>query len=264
MDALIIGFGEVGRAHWEVLRKTYCGTLYYKDKGPEIYSGGEVLPEGKLPVIDLLMIATQCDPADMFPFYDMVSEYYQMFKPRVIDILTTTPCGTTERLQEMYVSCPVCKSSTRGMHPNLSKFLTDIPKHIGGESADTLKDYYEAAGIPCITHKKGRAVELFHALNNFIYGINILAADECAKYCREFAVDYMEFLSYRQSNNDGFVKAGYPSKVSPILTPLNNNGVLGHCITYAPTTIPEDKRGPLAKMLAGYNATKGIGIKPGH
>lgn len=264
MNAIIIGFGEVGRAHFEVLRKTYNGTIFYKDKGPEIYDGeGQIVSEPPTE-FELMMVATQCDPDNMGTFYDMVEDYFHRFHPKIIDILTTTPCGTAELLEEMYVDCAVCKSSTRGMHPNLSKFLVDIPKHIGGPAAEILSDYYEAAGFPCIIHKKSRAVELFHALNNFIYGINILAADECAKYCREFAIDYMEFLTYRQSNNDGFLKAGYPSKVSPILTPLNNNGVLGHCITYAPTTIPEEKRGPLAKMLAGYNATKGVSIKPGH
>jgi hypothetical protein len=98
-------------------------------------------------------------------------------------------------------------------------------------------------------------------MNNFIYGINILAADEVAKYARMFGIDYLEFLEYRKTNNYGFIRAGYPSKVSPILTPLNGNGVLGHCVVYSATTIPESKRGPLAQMLAGFNENLGIANK---
>lgn len=261
--AIIIGFGEVGKAHFKNLARVYPGKIFYKDKGEQLFDSEGKEWEYDSKGFDLMLIATQCDPANMGPFCDMVGEYDARFSPRYVDILTTTPCGTCEALEE-YCHAEITKSTIRGMHPYLDKFLRDIPKHIGGTSAEVMKEYYYRAGIDCVTHAKARATELFHVLNNFIYGVNILAADECSRYCREYGVDYMEFLSYRATNNSGFLKAGYPSKVSPILTPLNNNGVLGHCISYAPTTIPDDKRGPLAKYLAEYNATKSVGIKPGH
>jgi UDP-N-acetyl-D-mannosaminuronate dehydrogenase len=138
------------------------------------------------------------------------------------------------------------------MHPNLDKFLLDIPKHIGGAANVTLRDLYTKAGITCVLHNKSRTVELAHVLNNFLYGVNVMATDEAAKYCREFGVDWMEILEYRKTNNSGFVKAGFPSKVSPILYPSSNH-IGGHCVTYAPTTIPKEMRGQLATMLANYN-----------
>jgi UDP-N-acetyl-D-mannosaminuronate dehydrogenase len=137
------------------------------------------------------------------------------------------------------------------MHPNLDKFLLDIPKHIGGPSTPELRAYYEGAGITCVTHEKARTVELAHIINNILYGIMILATDECASYCRQYGVDFMEIVKYRETNNTGFLKAGFPSKMSPVLYP-SGGSVGGHCVKYAPTTIPDSIKGPLAKMLEEY------------
>lgn len=253
---ILIGMGEVGRAHYNVLSKKYKGQIFYKDKGPEVFGENGPIDPIHGHKWDLMLIATQCDPANMQPFYDMVCEYQREFKPGHIDILTTTPCGACDRLQELIPTAKVTKSSIRGLHPNLDQFLYDIPKHIGGPGAEELAKFYEKAGIECICHKKAKAPEISHALNNFIYGVNILAADECARYCREAGVDYYEFLKYRESQNYGFLKAGFPSKVSPILYPMNNGKLGGHCVAYSATTIPEERRGPLAKMIANYNKDK--------
>jgi hypothetical protein len=248
MKTLVVGYGEVGRAHFNILSKAYPGQVFYKDKDKQVFDGmGQPCD---IEQVELMLIALQCDPKNMQPFIDTVVGYSKQFAPSIIDVLTTTPCGTVEQLQEAIgMWAEVNKSSVRGLHPHLDKFLLDIPKHIGGPSTVELRAYYEGAGITCVTHEKARAVELFHVLNNFIYGINILAADEAAKYCRDFAIDYNEFLSYRKTNNDGFLKSGFPSKLSPILFPLNNAGVGGHCVKYSVTTIPDNIKGPLAKML---------------
>jgi len=249
--ALIIGFGEVGRAHWKVLKEQYAGKLFYKDKGPEIYDTDQKVVELK-EYPDLLMIATQCDPNDIKSFCAMVYEYACRYMPGYIDILTTTPCGTVDELQSIIWSASITKSTIRGMHPCLDKFLIDIPKHIGGPCADKLKDYYGGAGVPCVTHAKARATELFHVLNNSDYGVATMKAQENYDLCRHYGVDYMEYLEYKKTNNKGFIKAGYPSKVSPILTPPNGP-IGGHCVVYSASTIPQNIRGPLMDRLAIYN-----------
>lgn len=250
MKTLVVGYGEVGRAHFNILSKAYPGQVFYKDKDKQIYdSMGQPCD---IEQVELMLIALQCDPKDMNPFIDTVVGYSKQFTPEIIDVLTTTPCGTVEQVQEAIgMWAEVNKSSVRGMHPNLDKFLLDIPKHIGGPSTAELRAYYEGAGMTCVTHEKARTVELSHVLNNFIYGVNVMAADEAAKYCRENGVDYIEFLEYRKTNNSGFIKAGYSSKVSPVLYPSGGT-IGGHCVRYAPTTIPDSIKGLLAKMLEQY------------
>lgn len=252
---ILVGMGEVGRAHFNVLRKAYSNDLYTKDKEDKILdtSGMEYHHNGK--GFDLMLVATQCDPANMEPFYEMVEGYAKEYKPRIIDVLTTTPCGACDVLQERLKGISVCRSSIRGMHPNLDKFLYDIPKHIGGPAKDELKAYYEKAGITCVTHEKAKVVEFAHKWNNIIYGANVMIADECANNARAEGIDYLEFLKYRETNNSGFLKAGFPSKVSPILYPSGGN-IGGHCVCYAATTIKPEARGPIVKLLAGYNLDK--------
>jgi len=251
VNCLIIGFGEVGRAHFNVLKKSYPKEVFWKDKGDSIFDTDDRVWNVNDSKIDLMLVATQCDPKDINDYVQMVKSYAGKFKPSVIDILTTTPCGTCDLIQEAIPSIPVNRSSIRGMHPNLDKFLLDIPKHIGGPSKSVLQDYYSKAGIPCVVHEKARTVEACHVLNNFIYGVNVMAADESAAYCREWGVDYAEFLEYRRTNNSGFTKAGYTSKVSPILYPSGGQ-IGGHCVCYAPTTISDKIKGKLAKMLESY------------
>lgn len=269
MKTLVVGYGEVGRAHFNILSKAYPGEVYIKDIGPEIRQvnpkDGIIVNRDPIEVIhsDLLLVATQCDPKNISKFIDMVLDYVNEYEAPIVDILTTTPCGTVDILQETYNSrernsnpgnewkVSFNRSSVRGMHPHLDKFLLDIPKHIGGPSTAELKGFYEKAGITCITHEKARTVELAHILNNFLYGCAIMATDEAARYCRELGVDYMEFLEYRKTNNSGFLKAGYPSKVSPILYP-SGGSIGGHCVKYAPSTIPDNIKGPLAKMLQNH------------
>jgi len=249
---LIIGNGEVGGAHFRNLTKAYLRQVFIKDKGPEVKGEDGFEYHLKPEDTKYLLIATQCDPKNMGEFYSMVKEYCDQFQPKIVDILTTTPPGTCRAIQGMVKGIEINKSSTRGMHPNLEEFLIDIPKHIGGPSAKELEAMYEGAGWKTILHEKPVTVELAHILNNIIYGINIIAADEAARICREYSVDYVEIMKYRQSQNEGFIKAGWPSKVSPILLPLNGGKVGGHCVSYCANIVSKDKY-PLTNILARYN-----------
>jgi hypothetical protein len=261
-NILLVGFGEVGQAHFKVLKNAYYDRLFYKDKEDTIYDSYGHPCEEHPKQFDLLLIATQCDPANMEGFYGMVEDYDKQFNPQIIDILTTCPVGTCDELTRR-MGAIICRSTTRGMHGKgvgIEFFLTKIPKHIGGPYAKELSALYGDAGIPCITHAQARAPELFHPLANSDYGIAIAKAQENYDLCRFYNVSYMEYLKYCQSNNDGFVEAGYPDKVKAILTPPMNS-IGGHCVVYSANTFPREVRGPLMERLASYNERFNAPIK---
>lgn len=211
MKTLIVGMGEVGSALKEVLGSTY--EIHTKDIGLS------EVPKG----IEMMHVCIRYSDK----FLDIVRDYDRAYQPKIINVCTTCPPGTTEQLGSHAVH-----STTRGLHPNLASGLRLIAKHIGGPQSEAAAKYFRAAGVPCETHARATTTELLHLLNNLHYGANILFAQEAATMCRAFGVDFMDYLRYTQTHNAGFTALGHPSKVRSVLTPPNGK-IGGHCVAQA-------------------------------
>lgn len=227
--------GEVGQALQDVLKPHY--EVHTKDIEEKS------IPEG----IEIVHVCIR-HSAD---FHKIVSDYVSRFKPRLLDICTTVPPGTTAKFKNSV------HSTTRGLHPHLSTGLKNIPKHIGGPRSEEVANYFRKAGVPCVTHKKARTTEVAHLLNNISYGVNLMYADEMARVCRHFGVDYTEsVMRYTQTNNEGFRKLDHDSKCRMVLTPPNGY-IGGHCVTQSAKMLIDalgDNASPvIAKILADYN-----------
>lgn len=234
MRTLVIGMGEVGRAHYDLLNKSMEG-IYSRD----IKVDDSLLPEQ----FDLLIICIRYTD----DFIDIVKNYEIRYKAKFINVCTTVPVGTCEKLGVNYVH-----STTRGIHPNLEEGLLQIPKHIGGEYSELIANFFRKAGINCITHLRSRTTELAHILNNCAYGVNLMLADELQKICRNYGVDYFEaVMLYTHTNNIGFVNLDNASKVRMILTPPNKK-IGGHCVTMSANLIEPEKRTEMIDKLANY------------
>ena len=230
MKGLIIGMGEVGKALYAVLKDTH--EIHTKD-----------LDNAKIPArVDVMHVCLRYSG----DFKRIVDRYASECHPDIIDICTTVPPGTTERIYG------ACHSTTRGLHPNLETSLRTFVKHIGGEQAYELAKYYNEAGIKTKIHATAKTTEIAHILSNSVYGINVIFAQEMADLCRDYGVDYTEaVVAYNQTSNDGYLKLGHPSKMRMILTPPGKK-IGGHCVTQNANLIPQEKRGTLLGMLAGY------------
>jgi hypothetical protein len=227
--------GEVGKALFNVLKPVY-GEIYTKDQEEK------PLPQG----VDILHI---CIPGTLPNFLELARSYVTAIKPRLVNNCATVQPGTTAALGRNAVH-----STTRGLHPNLERGLLTIPKHVGGPKAGVVASYFEKAGIQCITHKSAEETEVAHILNNASYGINLMFADEMAKLCRAYGVDYYEVvMKYTATNNAGFRELGHESKCRMILTPPGGK-IGGHCVTQSAGLIPEELRTPMLDLLAKYNA----------
>lgn len=239
-SSVIVGMGEIGSSLYKILKPIYPNTYGIDtDKTKNI--------DIKTPsTVDILHICIRYSDN----FLSIVNGYILKYKPKVIDVCTTVPVGTTELISREYA----CHSTTRGLHPNLQDGLKTIRKHIGGKLSVELSDYFLKASVKCETHPLAKTTELLHILNNCHYGINLMFADEAQSLCRKYGVDYYDYMRYTESNNAGYVALGNPSKVRPILTPPNGK-IGGHCLNMSAGLLEESDT-DLIKKLKYYNQPK--------
>lgn len=238
-STLIVGMGEIGTSLYNILKEVYPTWGVDLD---EAKSKMDKCPEQ----VEVMHICIRYSDK----FLDIVDEYGRKYRPKLLDICSTVPPGTCEKM-----GMSVCHSTTRGLHPNLEEGLKTITKHIGGGRSIELAGYFAQAGIPCYTHPRSKTTELLHLANNTHYALNVVFADEMSKIFRSYGVDYWDYLKYTESNNAGFSALGHATKVRTIATPPNGK-VGGHCIIQSANLIPEDRRGTLTNFVAHFNDDK--------
>lgn len=235
-SSLILGVGEIGSAYYSILSQAY--PTYKLDLRPELCSND--IPES----VEILHVCLRYGQE----FVPTVQNYINSHRPKIVNVMTTCPPGTTEKFGLL-----ACHSTTRGLHPALCDFIKAMPKHIGGPQASELAKYFNGAGIECVTHARSRSTELLHIASNTQYAASVVFAAELEKLFRDYGVDWFDFERYSHTHNVGYERMGYLSKFRPILHPPGFQ-IGGHCISQNSLLIPEEKRGPIMKMIAGFNS----------
>lgn len=247
LNTLIIGRGEIGNSLYELLNQGN-NYVYSVDIIPQLTELNNA-PQ----IFDVIHICIRHSEN----YFKIVSDYLDQYETNFVNICTTVPVGTTRNLQTIYPDIQFCHSTTRGLHPHLIQGLKNITKHISGPGSEWMKEYFEKFGVKCMAHPDSNTTELLHILNNCHYGINLMFADEAAKLCREYGVDYYDWMKYGETNNDGYIQMGHKTKVRPILTPPNGK-IGGHCVNMSAGLIPSDKRSTLINSLFHYGTPKPI------
>lgn len=232
--------GEVGSALAILLDKSY--DVWTKD------IEAKELPARR---VDVVHICLNYVGMGHDAFMRVSKEYIELLAPSYVDVCSTVPPGTTQELCSGY---PVkgCHSTTRGLHPNLVTGLLKVKKHVGGPGAEELAREFAKVGIKCVVHASSKTTELAHVLNNAAYGASLMFADEMAKLCRDYGVDYYEaVMKYTETHNRGFEALDHARLVRPILTPPGGK-IGGHCVIQSAKMIPDEKQGPILSMLAAY------------
>jgi UDP-glucose 6-dehydrogenase len=242
MNILVVGYGEVGSAHAKVLAEgghAVQATDLDMSRVP-----AEFKPTKKWPV-DVMLFAMRYSDQ----FVEDCRTYLEGREPKHVCILSTVPVGTTKAVRK-----DACHSTTRGMHPRLDESIKVIPKHVGGPDAVWMADVFRKAGVPIGgVHRRAETTELAHILNNSSYAVNCVLADELAKVCRHYGLDYSEVvMAYTKTNNEGFLAIDHPSKMRYVLTPPGGR-LGGHCIQQSAALIPKEVRGVLLDRAATYN-----------
>lgn len=237
--SVVLGMGEVGSSLARVLERAGL-KVYRKD-----------LEDADIPPgADVLHVCLNFVSLGKSDWMGLARGYAEAYKPRLIDVCSTVPPGTTRQLGKN-----ACHSTTRGLHPHLEAGLLAIAKHVGGPRAKDLAAYYAAAGVRCMTHGSPDTTEVAHLAHLLDYGIQLMSADMRQAFCRQANVDFIEaVVKYTDTHNAGFLALDMPSKVRMNLTPPNGR-IGGHCVRQA-ALIAKDAgfSHPLVEMLAGYGA----------
>ncbi len=205
MKTIIIGYGEIGKSLYTVLKKKYETVCI------DINNAAE----GKYDIMHI------CFPYSE-NFIKEVKRYKKIYKPKYVVIHSTVPVGTSKK-------CKVYYSPVRGIHPHLEKSLEVFIKYLAPKN-EYLKSYFLQAGISIEETEKPETLEAMKLYCTTLYALNIIAEKEIWNYCKKHDLDYN--IVYTESNktyNEGYSKLGFPQYTRYMLKHTDGK-IGGHCL----------------------------------
>lgn len=206
MKTIIVGFGEVGKALYGVLKDFYlCEAV-----------------DGNVGTANSFDIMHICFPYSN-KFIDYAKEYQAKYKPKYTIIHSTVPVGTSRVLNALH-------SPIRGRHPYLEESLRVFVKFIGGEKSSEIADYFRRAGLKIQLCEKSETTELMKLLDTEYYRTCIEFTQKAKKLCDKNNVPFSE--AYTLANltyNEGYLKMGNSEYQRPVLQPIMTE-IGGHCL----------------------------------
>lgn len=202
---LIIGYGEIGKALFNVLNNCY-----------------DVSIRGKVNLdIEGIEILHICFPYSK-DFVKEVKKYQRRYTPQYTVIHATTPIGTAKR-------CKAIHSPIIGLHPHLEHSMTTFTKFLGGEQASEVADYFRRAGIKVYITDKSETTELMKIMSTTFYALMIEYNKEVKRICDKNKIPFEMWRIWTDEYNKGYEKLGYPEYRRPNLVPIMKK-IGGHCL----------------------------------
>lgn len=215
MQSLIIGYGEIGKALFNVLSPHY--KVWYLDKNGIVMK--DELTMHRPEKFDILHICFGYSDK----FIKQVKAYQKDYKPKYTVIHSTTPVGTCKQLGAIH-------SPVIGQHPFLEEGIRTFPKMLGGEQSSDVADYFRRAGLKVVLFDKSETTEAAKLFLTEYYRECINFAKRVKNYADKHNLSFSEI--YRIPNeiyNEGYKKLGCEEFVRPILQPIMTP-ISGHCV----------------------------------
>jgi len=186
MKPLIIGFGTVGKAIYEIVKGVYPETQWL-----------DVKPKKIREPIDIMHI---CYPVSQpKKFEETTIAYIRRFSPKIITIIdSTVQPGTTDKIYQA-TKKPIAHSPVRGLHSALERHIRRFTKYIGAprrEWAEIAKEHFESLGIKCYICRSPLETELGKILDTTQYAYAIAFSQEMHRWCKELGVDFNEAVTH--------------------------------------------------------------------
>ena len=183
-DAVIVGFGEIGKPIGQLLAGRY--SVYPMD--PEVY------PEynGDQITCNFLHI---CIPGSLENFNEVVLGYIEKFKPSYTVIHSTVVPGTTRAIEEAQEISKVIFTPAQGKHEGnkMKRDMLNYPKYVGATSSETaekVKAHLEEVGFYTHILKNPEEAEWSKIVATTYFGLLIAWAQELERLCDKHELDY--------------------------------------------------------------------------
>lgn len=212
MGNLIIGYGEIGKAVYQVVRQGDDTQILDKDQ-PQAFND-----------IDVMHI---CFP-ESDEFEKEVERYITEYRPKHIIIWSTVPIGTTKRF------IGAVHSPVEGKHPDLELSIRTMERWIGAntlEDGQFFHDYFTERGLKTRVVTSSDYTEALKLLSTSEYGVNLVFADYKARVAENIGMPYELTQAWNEEYNKLYKALGMEKRFQKfVLTPPKGK-IGGHCVT---------------------------------
>jgi hypothetical protein len=210
---LVIGYGEVGKAIFEVLKHA---DMYVRAYDPYLKVGID-MDETQFDVLHI------CIPYIPHGFKRSVKGYRKQYKSPLVIVHSTVPVGICDKLQ-------VVHSPVRGVHPHLADGLWTFVKYFGGVKAKEAAEIFKKADIQTKVFKHARTTEALKLWETTQYGYFIMLEKKIYEWCKKRKVKFEDVYQVANKDyNSGYVQLGRSEVVRPHLRHVEGK-IGGHCV----------------------------------
>lgn len=197
IKAILIGYGQIGRAIYEVFGKHHDLDVY------DIMF--KVKPQG---TYDILLVAIPYSDR----FVEIVNAYREEYGVQATIVFSTVAIGTTSRIPD------VVHSPVEGRHPNLTESMMLFQRWVGGYHESAHQFLIEAGFRPTYLARP-EFTEFLKLQSTSNYGVCIEYARYVKSVCDDLGMDYEAVKQFNRDYNDLYLDLDLPQFQRYILDP---------------------------------------------
>lgn len=241
---LVVGFGEVGRSLFDLLKQSKKFDVYCLDINKEKMHN---IQQNDLPKeVDVLHLCYPCSNQE--DFVKTTVYYMKRFKSELTIINSTVPPGTTEKVHKLSGG-HIVHSPIRGMHTSIETMKRDLmfwTKYIGGidkKSAELARRHFEELGLKTKVLPGTAETELAKLFSTTYRAWMIACFQEMHRISRKFGADFNQITDFLEDTH----KVRFDR-------PIRFPGVIGgHCLISNAELLSQSYDSEFIKLILASN-----------
>ena len=241
---LVVGFGEVGRSLFELLKQSKKFDVYCLDINKEKMHN---IQQNDLPnEVDVLHVCYPCSNQE--DFVKTTVDYMKRFKSELTIINSTVPLGTTEKVHKLSGG-HIVHSPIRGMHTSIETMKRDLmfwTKYVGGvdkKSAELARRHFEELGLKTKVLTGTTETELAKLFSTTYRAWMIACFQEMHRISRKFGADFNQITDFLEDTH----KVRFDR-------PIHFPGIIGgHCLISNAELLSKSYDSDFIKLILASN-----------